>query len=137
MAAAVHYIGRCKAKGCTTTLRLTATERRSIGHNRYGAQLTQAAFVLPGLRAKPDGRGGWLNPAEHGWDIESRTYTLGEAHDHGALPMCLEHRRNLRWTRVDGRHNDEVRCDARCEGAKGPSCECSCGGANHGGRWAA
>lgn len=25
-------------------------------------------------------------------------------------------------------------CDARCMGAVGPSCDCSCGGENHGGR---
>ncbi len=25
-----------------------------------------------------------------------------------------------------------IRCDARCQGAVGHTCECSCGGANHG-----
>lgn len=33
---------------------------------------------------------------------------------------------------VHGKRNDTVRCDARCTGAKGHSCECSCGGRNHG-----
>lgn len=28
-------------------------------------------------------------------------------------------------------------CDARCMGSRGPNCECSCGGANHGKSWAA
>ena len=29
----------------------------------------------------------------------------------------------------------EMQCDARCEGAGGPSCDCACGGINHGGAW--
>lgn len=33
--------------------------------------------------------------------------------------------------RVKGFVTDHV-CDARCTSAKGPNCECSCGGKNHG-----
>lgn len=33
---------------------------------------------------------------------------------------------------VHGTRNDSVKCDARCTHAKGHSCECSCGGKNHG-----
>ncbi len=33
---------------------------------------------------------------------------------------------------VKGRYSAHRRCDARCENAVGPSCECQCGGANHG-----
>src|SRR5688572_26941387 len=29
-------------------------------------------------------------------------------------------------------HGKACPCDARCTHAKGPSCDCSCGGANHG-----
>ena len=36
--------------------------------------------------------------------------------------------------RVEGKLNREVKCDARCMNAVGPSCECSCAGANHGGK---
>lgn len=35
-------------------------------------------------------------------------------------------------TRIDGRVVDTCPCDRRCTHAKGHSCECSCGGANHG-----
>jgi hypothetical protein len=28
-----------------------------------------------------------------------------------------------------------ARCNAACEGARGPACECACGGSNHGGSW--
>lgn len=31
-----------------------------------------------------------------------------------------------------GARNNAVPCDARCTGAKGHQCECSCGGENHG-----
>lgn len=33
---------------------------------------------------------------------------------------------------VKGRRNLAKTCNARCEGATGPQCECSCGGDNHG-----
>lgn len=33
---------------------------------------------------------------------------------------------------LKGRYSPERQCDARCMGATGPSCDCSCGGANHG-----
>lgn len=36
----------------------------------------------------------------------------------------------LRW--VAGYLNGNVPCDARCMGAVGPNCDCSCGGENHG-----
>ena len=38
-----------------------------------------------------------------------------------------------RWNQLKSRYNSEVACNARCMGASGPSCECSCGGDNHGG----
>ena len=33
---------------------------------------------------------------------------------------------------IEGRYKSDHPCDARCTGATGHSCECSCGGANHG-----
>lgn len=38
---------------------------------------------------------------------------------------------------IEGRHNPAIVCDGRCMGATGHSCECSCGGANHGANKAA
>jgi len=34
---------------------------------------------------------------------------------------------------IYGRYVEEVICNAKCTGAVGPSCDCSCGGKNHGG----
>ncbi len=40
--------------------------------------------------------------------------------------------RVLRARPVLGKVNVRVKCDARCTHAKGHSCECACGGKNHG-----
>lgn len=36
---------------------------------------------------------------------------------------------------LKGRFNADIPCNAKCTGARGHSCECSCGGANHGSQW--
>ena len=46
--------------------------------------------------------------------------------------VCPECPGSLQWDEIDGRVVDDHPCDARCMGARGPTCECSCGGANHG-----
>lgn len=52
-------------------------------------------------------------------------------------PRCTEHPALvLRWAMVQGKFNADKGCNARCEGATGPNCECECGGENHGGRHA-
>jgi hypothetical protein len=33
---------------------------------------------------------------------------------------------------IAGYYSEETRCDARCENARRPNCECSCAGENHG-----
>lgn len=48
---------------------------------------------------------------------------------------CVEHRRDLNFKRIEGTYNPQKSCDARCMNATGPNCECSCGGANHGGKY--
>ena len=35
---------------------------------------------------------------------------------------------------IYGRYVEEIVCSAKCTGAIGESCECSCGGMNHGGQ---
>jgi hypothetical protein len=36
---------------------------------------------------------------------------------------------------VKGTYNEDVACDPRCMNARGPNCECSCNGSNHGSAW--
>ncbi len=38
---------------------------------------------------------------------------------------------------VEGRFSETHLCNAKCTGATGPSCDCSCGGKNHGGSYLA
>jgi hypothetical protein len=42
---------------------------------------------------------------------------------------------DVRLKGVKGTYNADVACDPRCMNAKGPNCECSCGGALHGSAW--
>ena len=48
---------------------------------------------------------------------------------------CLGCGRAFKVTTIRGRRTGHT-CDARCMASKGPSCECSCGGKNHGGAYA-
>ena len=59
------------------------------------------------------------------------------AFESGNLPFgswiyCIAHRREIIFRTVKGTLNEAHTCDARCLCAVGGSCECSCGGANHG-----
>jgi hypothetical protein len=50
---------------------------------------------------------------------------------HGLCALCGQHhpaQRFIRFAKTPSLH----KCDARCMGATGPNCECSCGGKNHG-----
>jgi hypothetical protein len=52
---------------------------------------------------------------------------------HGVQPfgLCPDHGAfKLKYGK--GRYSENRKCDARCTNATGPSCDCSCGGANHG-----
>lgn len=45
---------------------------------------------------------------------------------------CADHNRHLDWNQLKGRYSAERECNAVCMGAVGPSCDCQCGGENHG-----
>ena len=46
--------------------------------------------------------------------------------------LCSCGKGSLIGKRVSGTHSEKV-CGAKCLGATGPNCDCSCGGRNHGG----
>ncbi|AIW02432.1 hypothetical protein AVV73_gp040 [Mycobacterium phage CaptainTrips] len=46
--------------------------------------------------------------------------------------FCTEHNKHLTWTQLQARTNPEKTCNGVCMGAVGGSCDCSCGGENHG-----
>lgn len=53
--------------------------------------------------------------------------TLNEKHE------CVNgHRTYLRWDSLNGKYSAKHECGSRCMASTGPSCSCTCGGANHG-----
>lgn len=40
--------------------------------------------------------------------------------------------RMIRLDLIVGSYRENVKCGALCRNARGPSCDCECGGANHG-----
>jgi len=58
-------------------------------------------------------------------DIAAHPFSNG-----AILVTCCGREREL--LRVRGTYNPRVPCNARCTGAHGHDCECSCNGANHG-----
>jgi hypothetical protein len=62
-------------------------------------------------------------PTVYGGDVEM-----------GLCPTC---NRAMEYGTLEARLVPEHKCDARCTSARGHSCECSCGGANHRAGWAA
>jgi hypothetical protein len=49
--------------------------------------------------------------------------------------MCDQCGRPMAWGYLQGHTRADVRCNAVCTHARGHSCDCSCGGANHGAGW--
>lgn len=45
---------------------------------------------------------------------------------------CNEHNTWLEWNQLKGRVNREKECNGVCMAGVGPSCDCACGGENHG-----
>lgn len=45
---------------------------------------------------------------------------------------CLACRARCEVTEIYGRFVNTIVCGSKCTGAIGPSCDCSCGGENHG-----
>jgi hypothetical protein len=56
-----------------------------------------------------------------------------ETRDHVSRP-CPDCGQAVKVERLYGTVS-EMSCNALCEGAGGPSCDCACGGVNHGGVW--
>lgn len=64
------------------------------------------------------------------------TYRDGRR-DYGGDPegVCKGCNRMMTYGMLKGVTVPDVPCDGRCTGARGHSCECSCGGENHGKSW--
>jgi hypothetical protein len=49
--------------------------------------------------------------------------------------LCPSCGKAMTWDWLQGFEVKDVPCDARCTGARGHTCECSCAGKNHGAGW--
>lgn len=118
----VRYIAKCGAKGC-----------RSISSALVNVTTTTQTYGLPT-------GGGFRDMRSHRFEIAEGDWTV-KGWDAGRRQVLVPpdpcgHGR-MKAQPVKGRTNDGVRCDARCQNARRHDCECSCGGDNHGGGWAA
>lgn len=60
------------------------------------------------------------------FDLESRT-----REPLNILPLHT----HIHFKKMKGYFNDSKKCDVRCTHARGHTCECACGGENHGSHW--
>lgn len=68
-----------------------------------------------------------------GWESTPIFYNGGNSAQLIAAGLwCAEHNRHLDWNQLKGRVNLDKECNGVCMAAIGPSCDCSCGGENHG-----
>lgn len=99
---------------------------RYIGKCKACGAITSVQAQLKKIETtKIDGRWGYVTP--QGDVLEERGYQLRTPCRVCAKPVQLK--------QVKGKYNPEVPCNAKCTAAKGPNCECSCKGANHGSAW--
>lgn len=104
----IGFIGRCPVKGCACIIRLDIPTRAIVKTRpvRYVGQTPEKYTI---------------------WDA---AYS-----PHNYLIHCAKHRYQIGFREIEGTFSDVHTCDARCMSAKGPNCDCSCGGANHGGAY--
>lgn len=106
--AATHLIGKCKK--CKHATRVAATDVQDLDSRKKNA----AGELL-------DSRTGLAyNPARP--FILNGVQVAARCPDHGVYGLRALH----------GRTVETIACTAKCRNATGPSCDCSCGGANHG-----
>lgn len=118
------YIGKCPQ--CKRTVRILSTQHKILGERRdvrgntsLEAQISHYTTDAP--HARHDRQSGV-------WIVLCPTAGC-ETHHAGQRSW-------LYCRRIDGYTVPEVKCNAKCTGAKGPHCECACGGEHHGSAYA-
>lgn len=79
-----------------------------------------------GCKTRKVVEGGYIN----GISIHYRGGNENELRSIGC--WCEEHNTYLRWNPLRGKFSPNKECNGVCMGAVGPSCDCACGGENHG-----
>jgi len=124
--------------GSTERTEEHAIYRHKACEARLGKKVVwRVAYVVDVERAKiPDQKwGGFRTRITRKWwaihPSTGREYAF-EGPPTTPCPECGQH---VSGEAIHGVHNDAVPCTAKCVAALGPSCECSCGGRNHGASW--
>lgn len=102
----MDYIGNCKK--CKKGRRVSYPHRNAAGRSY-----------------RPGPGGEELYPRSYQWD--GKKY-VGDC-------VCDCGRFFDTWKPIEGVVVENVRCDSRCIYARGHTCNCSCGGKNHGAGW--
>jgi hypothetical protein len=98
------------------------TKRRRLWRSTHQRRIVHTSWWNPSVRKQVDIR-------QYTWTTtDGRTYN-GE---HPPAEPCSSCRRPTSGETIRGRFSAGKPCGARCIFAKGPNCECSCAGANHG-----
>lgn len=106
------YIGKCRTKGCKHATRVNADQVQELDSDRKTEIDGKLVYTLADGTPYDNTRAHILN----GVAVAMR------CPDHGVYKLNY----------LKGRLVEDKKCDGRCMGATGPSCDCSCGGANHG-----
>lgn len=115
--APLRYFGRCTVKGCK--------------HRRVIDATLSRAKLFPG----PDG--GTLTVLDDNgrdWPLHDIGGSEQLAVFRAAGLVCPEHGSRVDFRRGRFTFNPDKVCNSKCMGATGPACDCSCRGANHGGK---
>lgn len=109
-----RYFGRCSRTGCK--------HRRVIDQRTEGTKF----FAVGGTLTVLDANG-----------LDWPLHEIGNREQIAALRLaglvCPEHDAPVYFRGGRSTFNPQKVCNAKCMGAAGPACDCSCGGANHGG----
>lgn len=110
MSAVIYNCKRCKVgRRVEYPLRGQGFDSRSVYRADESGKRVPAGVWIE------RGGGGW--PTVYGGDPLGLCPSCGKAMQYGVLRATVR---------------EEVKCDARCTHARGHTCDCSCGGANHG-----
>ena len=111
-----HYIGKCRQ--CKQAVRVDITQMKQLfDHPVKGLMfLYDYSTSVKAYSVKSQGKLTWSTACP----------TNNCCFPHSSQPSMIG------LKPIDGYVNEAKKCDPRCTGATGHTCECSCGGENHG-----
>jgi hypothetical protein len=119
VATGTSFLGKCGKCKKHSQFNATVAEKSPAAYHRVtGARLSVSRRSW---RVETGPRAGHVTPMESPWNGKWQI----------ALP-CHKCGAEMSFSAVSGEVTEKP-CGARCLASKGPTCECACGGRNHGG----